>query len=277
MKYATTSLLFVLFALMFTATGQAQTDEGQSDVATQQCFGIVGTSDYYFGEIDQNETVEHTFIFKNTCEETIEIGSARASCGCTAAVVSEKVIPPGGEAQIQVKFTPPRGTRGKVTKTVSLYLKDDQKPHTIIRFSAKIKTDLDIQPQYIQLLGAEVGKTIQGKATVKNISEKELTIEGISINVTSYADTAGDGRTIAIPLEGAVVTPAKLVLAPGQSGDITVTLVPQHPGQVNGAIRLQAGTNEGIIQVFGVVRDSVGNSLRRAAPEAGEVQLDGTK
>ncbi|MFZ1730769.1 MAG: DUF1573 domain-containing protein [Bacteroidota bacterium] len=279
MKHATTSVLMLLFALMMTTAVRAQdevkTEGKEAEAAKQECFVMEGTSDYYFGVIDQNETVEHTFIFRNNCSETVEISSARASCGCTAAVLSEKVIAPGATAEIQVKFTPPRGTRGKVTKTVSVYLKDNEKPHTIIRFSATIKTDLDIQPQYIQLLGAEVGKSIEGKATIKNVSEKELTVEGISVNMTSYADTSGDGRTIALPLEGAVVTPSKLVLAPGQSGDVSVTLVPQHKGQVNGAVRIQAGTNEGIIQVFGVVRESVGTSLRRAEPDGGAIKLDG--
>ncbi len=276
MKYAMTSAALILFVLSFTMRGQAQT-EGQNAAEAVQCFGIVGTSDYYFGEIDQNATVEHTFIYKNNCSETVEIESARASCGCTAAVLSEKVIPPGGEAQIQVKFTPPRGTRGKVTKTVSVYLKGDKKPHSIIRFSATIKTDLDIQPQYIHLLGAEVGKFIEGKATLKNTSDKELIVDGISINMTSYADTTGDGRTVAIPLDGSVVTPAKLVLAPGQSGDIKVTVLPQYKGQINGAVRLKAGNNEQIIQVWGTVRDAVSTSMRRAEPDAGTVKLDGKR
>jgi hypothetical protein len=276
MKYATTSAALLLFVLMFSMTAWAQT-EGESSAEVMQCFGIVGTSDYYFGEIDANGTVEHTFTYKNNCDETVEIESARASCGCTAAVLSEKVIPPGGEAQIQVKFTPPRGSRGKVTKTVSMYLKGDQKPHSIIRFSASIKTDLDIQPQYVQLLGGEVGKFVEGKVTLKNVSEKEITVDGISINMTSYADTTGDGRTVAMPLDGSVVTPAKLVLAPGQSGDIKVTVLPQYKGQINGAVRLKAGTNEQIIQVFGVVRDAVSTSMRRAEPDAGTVRLDGKK
>ena len=276
MKHATTSVLLLLLTLSFSTGAQAQTSEEQG-AAENQCFAISGTSDYYFGEIGQNDTVEHTFVFKNNCDKTIEVGSARASCGCTAAVLSENTIPPGGEAKIQVKFTPPRGTRGKVTKTVSVYLKDEQKPHTIIRFSAKIKTNLEIEPQYIQLLGGEVGKPISGKATVKNLSEKELTVEGISANMTSYADTSGDGRTIAMPLSSATVTPARLVLAPGQSGDISVTVVPDHNGQVNGAIRLQAGTDEGIIQVFGVIRDGVEASFKKAGSQSGKVTLDGKK
>ncbi|MDX9759010.1 MAG: DUF1573 domain-containing protein [Bacteroidota bacterium] len=273
MKYAATIAALVLVFMSMSDLAQAQQDAP----AVNQCFGIVGTSDYYFGEIGGTETVEHTFVFKNNCSETVEIGSARASCGCTAAVLSEKVIPPGGEARIQVKFTPPRGSRGKVTKTVSLYLKDEQQPHTIIRFSAKIKTNLDIQPQYIHLLGAEVGKPITGKATVTNITEKEVSIENISINMTTYADTSGDGRTIAMPYNGATVSPAKMVLGPGQSGDINVMLVPEYAGQVNGAIRLVAGKDEGIIQVFGVVRAGAEQTFRRSGAESGKVMLGGGK
>lgn len=275
MKRAMTSAFVLLLAFSLGSAAWAQ--DGGEESPHAQCFGIVGTSDYYFGEIGQNETVEHTFVFKNNCDETVEIGSARASCGCTAAVLSEQTVPPGGEAKIQVKFTPPRGSRGKVTKTVSLYLKDEQKPHTIIRFSAKIQTNLDIQPQYIQLLGAEVGKAITGTATIKNVSDKPITVDGISINMTSYADTTGDGRTIAMPLDGATVTPARLELAPGQSGDVTVTLVPRYKGQVNGAVRIAAGSDEGIIQVFGVVRDGVEASFRKAGNESGKVMLDGSK
>ena len=275
MKRATTSVFVLLLAFSLGSVTQAQ-DSGKEH-RFAQCFGIVGTSDYYFGEIGQTETVEHTFVFKNSCDETVEIGSVRASCGCTAAVLSEHTVPPGGEAKIQVKFTPPRGSRGKVTKTVSLYLKDEQKPHTIIRFSAKIQTNLDIQPQYIQLLGAEVGKAISGKATIKNVSDKQIAVDGISINMTSYADTTGDGRTIAMPLDGATVTPARLDLAPGQSGDVTVTLVPRYTGQVNGAVRIAAGADEGIIQVFGIVRGGPEASFRKAGTESGKVMLDGSK
>lgn len=275
MKHAVTSVLVIFLAVVMTTVVKAQSEEQESPYA--QCFGIVGTSDYYFGEIGQTETVEHEFVFKNNCDQTVEIGSVRASCGCTAAVLSDHTVPPGGEAKIQVKFTPPRGSRGKVTKTVSLYMKDEQKPHTIIRFSAKIQTNLDIQPQYIQLLGAEVGKAITGAATIKNTSDKPITVDGISINITSYADTSGNGQSVAMPLDGATVTPARLELAPGQSGDVTVTLVPRHKGQVNGAVRIAAGSDEGIIQVFGVVRDGVEASFRKAGSESGKVMLDGSK
>ncbi|MBN1448776.1 MAG: DUF1573 domain-containing protein [Bacteroidetes bacterium] len=269
MKIVNMSITIMLLSFLSLSVGVAQE---QPDV--QQCFSLDGTTDYYFGEIDQNDTVEHTFVFKNNCSETVEIGQARASCGCTAAVISEKVIPPGGKAEVQVKFTPPRGSRGKVTKTVSLYLKDDDKPHTVIRFSAKIKTDIDIHPPYVQLTGAEVGKEIKGSVTVKNVSGAPLDISSISINMTTYADTAGDGRTIAMPLQGANVTPSKVMLQPDESTEVTVTLTPVHQGQVNGAVRLKTPANEGIIQVFGVVRARQATDLRQSNTQGGVINLD---
>ncbi|MBR9977479.1 MAG: DUF1573 domain-containing protein [Bacteroidetes bacterium] len=276
MRYATTSILLVILALMTGVTARAQSDAGES-VNVQQCFSLVGTSDYYFGEIGLNETVEHTFVFQNNCSETVEIGSVRASCGCTAAMLSEKVIAPGGEAKIQVKFTPPRGSRGKVSKTVSLYMKDEQRPHTVIRFSAKILTNLDVQPQYIQLMGAEVGKAITGKATVRNTSDERITVEGIAINMTSYVDTAGNGQNVAIPLRSPVVTPTQMVLDPGQSGEINVSVTPEYKGQVNGAVRLHAGTEESMIQVFGVVREGAAKSFQRSESKSGTINLGGQR
>ena len=242
-------------------TAKAQTAQAQTEKKAdkKKCFALQGTTDYYFGVIDQTETVEHTFVFKNGCDETVEISQARASCGCTAAVISEKVIPPGGEAKIRVKFTPPRGTRGKTSKTVSLYLKDEAKAHTIIRFSAKIRTDIEIKPPYIQLMGAKVGEEISGTATVTNVSDKTLELSGVSFNMTAYADTAGTGAVIALPLSNVKAMPTKATLKPGETQEIKVTVVPQYKGQMNGSIRLKTGKNEGMIQVFGIVRVPTGD------------------
>jgi uncharacterized cupredoxin-like copper-binding protein len=275
MNIVKTSVLAVLFACLFTAATVAQTNaDAQTAGEAQECFAIEGTTDYFFGEIDPDETVEHTFVFKNKCSETIEVSQARASCGCTAAVLSEKVIPPGGEAKIHVKFTPPRGTRGKATKTVSVYLKDQDKPHTVIRFSANIKTDIEIHPPYVQFLGAEVGKGMSGSVSIKNVSADPMEIESISINMTTYADTSGTGRTIALPLDGAIVAPHNMTLKPGESGDVTVTLTPTFKGQVNGAVRLKTKKNESVIQVFGVVREAQPTDLRRAEGKSESVLLD---
>lgn len=225
-----------------------------------KCFVIDGTSDYYFGEIDQEGTVEHTFLFKNNCATVIEVENARASCGCTAAIVSDKVIQPGQQAKIEVKFTPPKGTRGKVTKTVSVYLKGETQPHTVLRFSATIKTDFDIEPQFLQLLGAEVGKPVKGKATVKNTTDQPLEFKEMNLTVSNYTDqTSTEGNATPPPpivLKNVSVTPASFTLKPGESKDLTVTITPEAKGQLNGSLRIITSKSEGFLSMHGIVREA---------------------
>ena len=221
-----------------------------------KCFEVVGTSDFYFGTIDADGSVEHTFVFKNNCSTVIEIDRAQASCGCTAAIVTEKTIQPGTEAKINVKFTPPRGTHGKVTKTVSVFLKGESQPQTVLRFSADVKTDLELSPSYVQLLGAEVGSPITGKASVKNVSTEDLEISEMQFTATSYADTsvAKSGSTVAIPLTKVSVYPTSMKLKPNESQEVSVTLTPDYEGQVNGSLRMKTKKSEAFLQVFGIVR-----------------------
>lgn len=257
MTFFRNAMLVAAVALLAAATPVfAQT---APDVS--KCFQVVGTSDYNFGSIDPDATVEHTFVFKNSCSTTIELDNPRASCGCTAALLSEKVIKPGEEAKIAVKFTPTKGSRGKQSKTVSVFLKGESNPHTILRFSADVKTDLDINPAYIQLLGAEVGKEASGTATLKNVTDHPVTVSEMTISMTAYADTsnvAGSTSSVMIPLNNAKVTPSTMTLKPGESKEVVVTLTPEHKGQVTGSIRFKTEKSEGFLQVFGLVRAGSG-------------------
>ncbi|MAT40136.1 MAG: hypothetical protein CL946_11090 [Ectothiorhodospiraceae bacterium] len=254
MRFASITTIALLIGII-TVSAQAQTD---MDEPRMDCFKLMELSDYDFGEVDQNETVEHTFVFSNTCDEVVRISQAKASCGCTAAVLSEKTVQPGGEAKIQVKFTPPRLSSGKVTKTVSVYLEGSSRPHTIIRFSANVKTDIMLSPRHIALRGMEVGKEISGKSFIENKTDKPIEITETMKSLTSYADTsaAGNRPPVAIPLETVTVTPETFTLAPGEKKEINVSLVPKYKGQINGNIRFKSDKNETWLQVYGVVREA---------------------
>jgi hypothetical protein len=52
-----------------------------------------------FGQAWQGDNLTHLFTFKNTGSSPLEITNIRASCGCTAAVVSKIETPEGGEGQ----------------------------------------------------------------------------------------------------------------------------------------------------------------------------------
>ena len=242
-----------------TAPKDGATPAVKTDADPYKSFVLDGPAEYSFGKIDPDQSVEHTFIFKNNSKELITIENARASCGCTAAVITEKDVKPGGEGKIQVKFTPPKGTRGEVHKSVSVYLKGETEPHTVLRFSAEVLSDLDIQPSYIQMINSVAGEPVSGKAVVKNISPVEFEVTQEAPNLTLYVDTStaaatGSTNPVAEPLKNVKVEPKSFKLKPGESREVVVTIVPQKRGQINGWVRLKTPKGEAMITVYGIVR-----------------------
>lgn len=63
-------------------------------------------------------------------------------------MLSDKVIPPGGEGEIQVTFTVNR-TRGKKTKSVTVHSNDPLNKLLVLRVQAFIEVDVDLDPNRI--------------------------------------------------------------------------------------------------------------------------------
>jgi hypothetical protein len=137
-----------------------------------------------FGEVWQGENLTCLFAFQNTGKSPLEITGVRASCGCTAAVVSRTVEGQGAEGQgaedrasggpavdpahaahhqaatretfgpgesgsIKVTFR----TAGKVShtgSTVSVYSNDPRTPTTMLRVSAHIKIPVEVRPNIVR-------------------------------------------------------------------------------------------------------------------------------
>lgn len=232
---------------------------GQAQEAPKPCIEVIGSADFDFGTIEQDANVKHVFELKNTCSDSIHIASAQASCGCTAAIVSNKDLGPGEKASIEVKFHPPAGTRNSVTKTVSVYLRDVPTPATVLRISAKVVTELETDPQYIQILGMVVGKEASGKVTVKNSSAADIELAEITANMTAYVDTTSGSNgssTVAVQLEGVKVGAKSKMLKPGESTDVTISFVPKYAGQLNGSIIIKTKKSQIYVQAFGSVKAS---------------------
>ncbi|MFZ1728925.1 MAG: DUF1573 domain-containing protein [Bacteroidota bacterium] len=224
-----------------------------NDSSATRCFTLTEPTEYYFGEIRQSDTVVHTFVFRNECADTIEIGSARSSCGCTSIVLSDKVIPPGGEARILAKFTPPRGSKGRVSKSVSVYLKGASSAHTVLRVSATVHCAIEIEPSYIQIPNAVAGVPSSVQSRITNVSDSTILIETTGISLTSYPDDAEKAGGETLPLDGGTVTPASLALKPGESALLTIGVTPRYKGQLNGSVGLKIGDSENVIFLFAEV------------------------
>lgn len=91
-----------------------------------------------FGEIQQGEIVETTFLIKNIGENDLFIVDAHGSCGCTVPEVTKEAIAPGESAPVSVKFDS-NGKSGEVTKTVMITC-NTAKVVENVKIKASIKT-----------------------------------------------------------------------------------------------------------------------------------------
>ncbi|MDT8325446.1 MAG: hypothetical protein RRA94_15135, partial [Bacteroidota bacterium] len=170
-----------------------------------------------------------------------------------AVLLSEKTIPPGEKARVRATFTPPRGSRDRVQKSVSVYLAGDDAPHTVLRISATVRSDIALDPSYINIPDAQVGQPVTVQSTVHNTSDRTLRVETTGVSLTSYPSFPQQAGGKKLPLAGGSVTPAQLTLAPDARGVLAITFTPEWQGQVNGSVGLRIGDNESVIFLFAEV------------------------
>jgi hypothetical protein len=82
-------------------------------------FTITGDKTFDFGTIKQGETIEHIFKFKNTGKNDLIIRKTKASCGCTAVQLGDKIIKPGEESSIKAIFNS-SGKSGNQHKSITI-------------------------------------------------------------------------------------------------------------------------------------------------------------
>ncbi|MCX8043955.1 MAG: DUF1573 domain-containing protein [Desulfobacterota bacterium] len=103
-----------------------------------------------FGTVNQNSELRHTFTFKNIGTEVLRIDKVSTSCGCTAALLSDKEIAPGGEGKIEAVFKT-AGFQGRREKTITVTCNDPEHPTTTLTISADIQVVLDLSPNRIMV------------------------------------------------------------------------------------------------------------------------------
>ena len=90
-----------------------------------------------FGKIKEDERPVHIFTIKNIGREELIISRARASCGCTATMLSSDHIKPGQSAELQITFNP-TGFNGLVKKDITIESNDPKLSTTKVTIIAEV-------------------------------------------------------------------------------------------------------------------------------------------
>ncbi|MDI3525879.1 MAG: hypothetical protein PWR03_62 [Tenuifilum sp.] len=96
------------------------------------------TNHYDFGTVKQGDPVKYDFIMKNSGKSDLIIRKIKASCGCTTATPSQKVLKPGESTNISASFRT-SGYSGRQGKTITVITNDPKNPTMILRLTGTVE------------------------------------------------------------------------------------------------------------------------------------------
>jgi hypothetical protein len=187
--------------------------------AAQPKIVAVGGTELEMGTVYAGESVQKIAIIKNTGTDTLRITDVKAQCGCTATLMSEKILAPNDTGKLSITFNT-AGQNGHRSKQVYVMSNDPANPKLTITFSADVMTLLDINPKVLTFDKSRVDSTYTRTITISNPSQTE------AVNILEVKSDLPDVKTSLM----------KNKLAPGEQTQLQVTMTPTTSGTLNGKI-----------------------------------------
>jgi hypothetical protein len=137
-----------------------------------------------FGEIDEGQTVDLVFKFKNTGDSLLVINNIRSTCGCTVPQLKKRRFKPGEEGNIPVKFIS-RGYGGrKVYKRIVVNSNAPEHPSVRLKIEGSVILKnfarIEISPKEIILKTNSRGKEYSQYFYIKNTGNMDLEIKELT-------------------------------------------------------------------------------------------------
>jgi hypothetical protein len=212
-----------------------------------------------FGRMLQKEKRTAEFVFTNTGQETLELPAPRASCGCTATLLSKTRIAPGDTGRISVDFTAFSGVTGVVEKTVDAFEQGSLGVTQSATLRIRAHIVAEVMPDSGMLrFSAVAGERVALRMPLHSNTDARMPLDNISFSGMEYVDTtAGDAyhveKIISRPLTAYVITTSAPAVEPDGTSDLVLEITTSGKGQINGQIRIALPNSEVRIPVVGVV------------------------
>ncbi len=149
-----------------------------------------------FGERDSTAAFKHTFNLTNTGDSAITIDRVITTCGCTAANLDEKTLPPGASVplEVDVKLA---GFRGNFQRHTYVVYGGDEPQQTRLTIRGTIVQRIRITPERLNLALASADSPTTASAVIESLEDSakfritKLGSQSKYLNVK--ADTSTDG------------------------------------------------------------------------------------
>ncbi|HMP91219.1 MAG TPA: DUF1573 domain-containing protein [Kiritimatiellia bacterium] len=187
---------------------------------------ICDEPDFNFGAVDSQAVIEHTFVFRNIGDTTLEIQQARPACGCTVAEITERNVPPGGESRITAKLSM-QGRTGHQSKGITIVSNDPEKPQYRVTMSGVGHSAMRVTPERLIIGQLRPGQESIYQIEIASMSEQTfniLEVASSSANFQGNFETVEAGKTYRLNI---------VATAPGTPGPLNAALrvMTDHPNR----------------------------------------------
>lgn len=203
-------LLSIVFVIIFT----------NGPLTSQPKIHIVEGTQLDFGETISGATVKRDVTIKNIGNDTLEIKNVTAGCGCTASLLSEKILPPNDTGKLTITFNS-KNFHGTVQKDVTVHSNDPATPQLAIQFKTKIIELLTINPRHLWYNNVSLDSIHTRTVNITNAFNKPITLLAVKDNSNNLTTKFTKRR-----------------LKPGEQMQLTFTLQPKQKGALNGVIEI---------------------------------------
>jgi hypothetical protein len=104
------------------------------------------------GKVPPGQAINHTFIFTNVGNQTLEVTKVTPGCGCTVPGTWTKTVEPGKTGTIPIQVNVNAGWNGTMTKNISVESNDKSRPGPASIFMQfTVWKPFDINKQYVYM------------------------------------------------------------------------------------------------------------------------------
>jgi len=190
------AIFLLLVMVACTPTGPTVPEEDRTE-NPRLVFTATG---HDFKRQERHRTLTHTVTFMNGGRAPLEIRKIETNCGCAAALLSRRTVPPGGHGSVEITWQT-GGVAGKRTKTLEVTTNDPVNPVARYPMTIDVVGDAFLDPTVLAVRGTRAEGSIEAWFDVVALDAgKSLKItgvrtshEGIVAHVSPRPE--GDGRT----------------------------------------------------------------------------------
>lgn len=157
---------------------------------------FVPEPEHDFGSVDLSEEAVHRFKIENRGTAPLKLQLGESTCRCTTGDVPAEPIPPGGEAEVTVRFLEDRHF-GPFRQHAEILTNDPDRRRVTLTISGIVKSRLAVDPKQLDFSGMTPGLPARRSMTVFSqmwpefwLEIESVTPEGVSCNVTPLSADA---------------------------------------------------------------------------------------